>query len=48
MKVLEPSQVVQVSGGKTSTTTCTRTETKKCNASGTRCVTVSTEVCVTK
>jgi len=39
-------QLKKINGG--STTTCTKTETTRCNSRGTRCTTVSVEVCVKK
>lgn len=38
-------QIQHVSGGSTSTSTCTKTSTTICNRRGTRCVTASIEVC---
>lgn len=41
-------QLKDVVGGSTSTSTCTKTETTKCNKRGTRCTTTTVEVCVKK
>ena len=46
LQELTPDQIQHVSGG--STTTCTKTSTTRCNRRGTRCTTVSVEVCVEK
>lgn len=48
MKLLTPKQTQAVNGGSTTTTTCTKTERRVCNAKETRCVTVSVEVCTEK
>lgn len=46
MKLLTPKQTKAVAGGETKT--CTSVERTRCNKSGTRCVTVKVETCVTK
>lgn len=48
LQELTPDQIQHVNGGSTSTSTCTKTTTTRCNRSGTRCTSVSVEVCVEK